>query len=98
MSAELPVYLVTIGLAGLLVRPVLRRIPLPGWLARARLRGRPGVPVTAWLLVLLLLGLAWLAGERRGLAALVLLGVWLLAPVVAAWVTSLWLRRPRRPA
>jgi hypothetical protein len=85
-TVELLVYAVTVALAGGLLRPVLRRLPVPGWLERARRRGRPGVPVTAWL--------GCLIGERRGLAGALLFGLWVLAPVAAAWITSFWLRRP----
>lgn len=85
------------GALGLLLRPWVRRRPLPAWLARARERGRPGVPVTAWLAAILLMTLAWWIGERRGLFGLLLLLVWLLAPLTAAWITALWIRRSRRP-
>ena len=94
---ELLIYAVTAALAGALLRPVLRRLPVPGWLERARRRGRPGVPVTAWLACLVLLGVLWLIGERRGPAGAVLFGLWVVSPVAAAWITSLWLRRPTTP-
>ena len=90
---ELLIYCTTVALAGVLLRPVLRRLPVPGWLRRAQQRGRPGVPVTAWLAALLLLAALWLIGERRGLAGLLLLSLWLSGPIVAAWITSLWFRR-----
>lgn len=93
MPPEPVIYLTTVALTAILLRPGLRRLPVPGWLARARQRGRPGVPVTAWLAALLLVAVAWMFGERRGLAGLILLGVWLLAPIGAAWVSALWLRR-----
>jgi hypothetical protein len=94
---ELLIYPLTVALAGILLRPVLRRLPVPGWLERARHRRRPGVPVTGWLGCLLLLGVLWLIGELRGLAGALLFGLWVLAPIAAAWVTSLWLRRPTAP-
>lgn len=94
---EILIYAATVALAGLLLRPVLRRLPVPAWLERARRRGRPGVPVTAWLGCLLLLGVLWLIGEFRGLAGALLFGLWVLAPITAAWITSLWLRRPTAP-
>lgn len=83
------------GALGLLIRPTLRRRALPAWLARARARRRPGIPVTAWLLALLLMALAWWIGERRGILGFLLLATWLMAPLSAAWLTLLWIRRPR---
>ncbi len=90
---ELALFLVTVTLTGLLLRPLLRQVPLPGWLVRARARGRPGVPVTAWLAAGGIMGLAWLIGEQRGLISLLLLLAWVVAPVLAAWISLLWLRR-----
>ncbi|MBS1241315.1 MAG: hypothetical protein H6R40_742, partial [Gemmatimonadetes bacterium] len=90
---ELVIYLVTVALAGVLLRPLLRRLPVPEWLARARRRGRPGVPVTAWLVTLILLGVLWLTGERRGLAGALLFGLWVAGPIAAGWITSLWFGR-----
>jgi len=90
---EIALYLLTVALSAVLLRPVLRRLPVPAWLARARARGRPGVPVTAWLATALVLLLAWAIGERRGLAGVVLLALWIVTPVAAGWIMSLWIRR-----
>ena len=76
----------------LLVRPLRRRFALPDWLVRARLRRRPGIPVTAWIAALLVMELAWLFGERRGLGAVLALGVWIGAPLVAMWVSWYWIK------
>ena len=84
------------GLAAFFVWPLFRRLPVPEWLERARVRGRPGVPVTAWLGALLLMAVAWLAGERRGLAGLLLLAVWLATPLAALWISLQWRRRAER--
>jgi hypothetical protein len=78
-----------------LLRPLIRGRPLPGWLERARLRGRPGVPVSAWLGAFLLMSLAWLIGDQRGFIALLLWLVWICAPLAAAWVTWLWIARSK---
>lgn len=83
----------------LLARPLRRRLTLPEWLVRARKRRRPGVPVTAWIAALLLMELAWLFGERRGLAALLPLSIWIVAPLLATWVSWYWIRGLReKPA
>lgn len=95
---EFLVLVATILLAAWLLRPVLRRLPVPGWLVRAHARGRPGVPVTAWLGALLLMWVAWLLGERRGLVGALLYIIWILAPLAALRVTVWWTRRPDPPA
>jgi hypothetical protein len=92
---ELVLLVVTVLATGILVGPGLRRVPLPAWLARARERGRPGVPVSAWFVAGGLMGLCWLVGEQRGLAGLLLLLVWVGAPVMATGISALWLRRER---
>ena len=89
---ELVLLAVTVVATGLLVGPLLRRVPVPGWISRARERGRPGVPVSAWVAAGGLMGLCWLIGERRGLAGVLLLTIWIGAPVTAAWISGLWLR------
>ena len=80
--------------AAMVTGPLWRRLTLPDWLVRARQRGRPGVPVTSWLAALLIMGLCWLIGERRGVLGGLLLLLWVLAPMAALGVTGLWLRRP----
>lgn len=76
----------------LLVRPLRRRFTLPDWLVRARIRRRPGIPVTAWIAALLLMEFAWLFGERRGLGAVLALSIWIGAPLVAIWVSWYWIK------
>lgn len=91
---ELVVFVVLLLTGALLTAPLWRRLTLPDWLVRARQRGRPGVPVTAWLAAVLLMGFAWLLGERRGVLGGLLFLLWVLAPLAALGVTGLWLRRP----
>ena len=79
-----------------LSRPLLRGRSLPAWLERARLRGRPGVPVTAWLGAMLLMLLVWMIGDQRGIFALLLWLVWIGAPLLAAGITWLWVDTRRR--
>ena len=79
-----------------LLRPVLRRWPLPGWLVRARIRRRPGIPITSLLAAFLLMEFAWLFGEQRGGLAVLALAVWIGAPLTAAWVTWYWLKGLRK--
>ena len=80
-----------------LIRPLFRGRPLPPWLERARLRGRPGVPVTAWLLAVVLMLLTWLVGDQRGILAFLLWLIWIGGPLVACWLTWLWARRRNPP-
>ncbi len=80
------------GALAWVLRPWLRRRALPAWLVRARARRRPGIPVTSWLGALLLMWIAWLIGEQRGIPGFVLALVWVGAPMVAGWVTWFWLR------
>jgi hypothetical protein len=89
---ELVLLVIAGGCVFLLTRPLRRRYPLPEWLVRGRVRRRPGIPVTAWLGALLLMGLAWLIGERRGLLGFLSLSIWIIAPLIAAWVTWYWVR------
>lgn len=91
---ELTALVVLVLSAAVLTAPLWRRLALPRWLARARERGRPGVPVTAWLGAVLVMGVSWLIGEQRSLAGALLLLLWVLAPLGAILVTGLWIRRP----
>ena len=75
--------------------PFVRGRPLPMWLERARLRGKPGVPVTAWLGAVLLMLVVWLIGDQRGILALLLWLLWIAGPLVACWISWLWIRRAR---
>jgi hypothetical protein len=93
---ELLSFAIAISVLFWLVRPFFRGRPLPAWLERARLRGRPGVPVTAWLGAVVLMWLTWLIGNQRGPLALFLWLIWIGAPLVACWLTWLWLRRKKR--
>jgi len=90
---ELVVFVVLLLTGAVLTAPLWRRVTLPGWLVRARERGRPGVPVTAWLAAILIMGFAWLLGERRGVLGGLLFLLWVMAPLTALGVTGLWLRR-----
>lgn len=90
-------FLLTLAAALLLVLPLARRLPVPGWYARARQRGRPGVPVVSVLGALLLMALAWWIGERRGWFGAVLQLVWIGAPLLAVLINLDW-RRTRRAA
>jgi hypothetical protein len=76
-------------------RPLLRRLQPPAWLVRARARRRPGIPVTSWLAALLLMGMVWLIGDRRGILGIIGLSVWISAPMIASWVTWYWIRKQR---
>jgi hypothetical protein len=93
---ELALFVFTVLLTGCLLRPLLRKVPLPAWLVRAQGRGRPGVPVTAWLGAGAIMGLSWLIGEQRGLLGLLLLLTWIIAPLLAGWISVFWIRRERR--
>ena len=90
---ELFSFALAIALLFWLIRPLLRGRLLPAWLERARLRGRPGVPVTTWLLAVLLMWVTWLIGDQRGIIALLLWLIWIGGPLIAAWLTWLWTRR-----
>ena len=90
---ELLCFAIAITLLTWLARPFFRGKSLPAWLERARLRGRPGVPVTAWFLAVLVMWLTWLAGDQRGVLALLLWSVWIGGPLIAIWLTWLWTRR-----
>lgn len=90
---ELFLLLLTLAILAVLLRPLVRNRPLPDWLARARARGRPGVPVTAWLVAFLVMTLARLIGEQRGILALLLWLLWVGAPLAAGAISFLWLRR-----
>lgn len=92
---EALVLVITALSARILLAPLLRRLRPPAWLERARIRGRPGVPVTAILAALLLMLLLWLIGERRGLPGAVLFLFWIAAPLTAFELLIRW-RRPRR--
>jgi len=90
---ELISLVIAVGIIGYLLRPFLRGRPLPAWLERARLRGKPGVPVSAWLGAAGLMWLVWLIGEQRGIIALLLWILWVGGPLVAVFLTALWVRR-----
>jgi hypothetical protein len=92
---ELLVLFVTVVAARILVAPLVRRIPSPAWYERAKLRGRPGIPITTGLGTLLLMGLFWLIGERRGVVGAVLLVLWIAVPAAAWEILRSWRRRPR---
>jgi hypothetical protein len=92
---ELVLLVISISLAGLLSRPVVRRLRLPAWFVRARERGRPGIPVSAWLGAVLLMSLAWVVGERRGLPGLILFLIWVGSPLAAGLVTLTWIQARR---
>ena len=85
-------FAIAIAVLAWLIRPFLRGRSLPAWLKRARLRGRPGVPVTAWFLAVLLMWITWLIGDQRGPFALLLWLMWIGGPLVACWLTWLWVR------
>lgn len=95
---ELIVLLVTLLGAGILVSPMVARLPAPAWYQRARERGRPGIPVVAVVGALTMMGILWLIGERRGVLGLIVLGLWLAAPLTAFFVVRTWFtdRRSRR--
>jgi hypothetical protein len=94
---ELILFAIAATCLTLLGRPLLARVGLPAWLVRARIRRRPGIPVTAWILALLSMELAWMIGDRRGLGAILALLLWTGLPMLAIWLTWYWLRglRPR---
>jgi len=86
-------FVIAIAIAAYLARPFVGGRPSPAWLERARLRGKPGVPVTAWLGAFLLMLLAWLIGDQRGILALLLWLLWIAGPLVACWITWLWMTK-----
>ena len=90
MVTELLLLALTIVAAGVVIRPLRTRVRRPQWLERARQQGRPGIPVTAWVGATLLMSLAWLIGERRGLVGVALLLVWIGAPLAALGITLSW--------
>ena len=93
---EFVLFAIAAGCITLLIRPFRHRFKLPEWLVRARIRRRPGIPVTSWLAALLLMEVVWLFGERRGLLGLLALAVWIGAPMLAIWVSWYWIKG-RRP-
>ena len=90
---EALVLVVTTLSARVLVAPLLRRVRPPAWLARARARGRPGVPVTAILGGLGLMLVLWLIGERRGVLGALLFLLWIAIPLTAFELLRTWVRR-----
>lgn len=90
---ELLSFFTAVAIAGYLARPFARGRPLPARLERARLRGRPGVPVTAWFGAVLLMSITWLIGEQRGIPGFLLWLLWIGGPLVACWLTVLWVRK-----
>lgn len=95
---ELLVYTLTLIAVGVLAAPVVRRLPAPKWYRLARERGRPGIPVVTVGGALVLMGILWLIGERRGVFGSTLLILWLGAPLTGFFVVRTWLtdRRKRR--
>jgi multisubunit Na+/H+ antiporter MnhG subunit len=91
------VLVVTVIAAAFLLRPILDRLPAPRWYARARERGRPGIPVTMTLVAALVLAMEWMIGERRGVFGGILLILWIGAPLAAWRVFRSWYRRPHGP-
>ena len=84
---------IAITVLAYLARPFVGGRPLPVWLERARLRGRPGVPITAWLGAFLLMLAVWLIGDQGGILALLLWLLWIFGPLVACWITWLWMTK-----
>lgn len=95
---ELLAYTLTLMAVGVLAAPVVRRLAAPTWYRLARERGRPGIPVLAVGGALVLTGILWLIGERRGVFGAILLILWFGAPLTAFFVVRAWLtdRRNRR--
>ncbi|MGH2626279.1 MAG: hypothetical protein ACRDHY_06460 [Anaerolineales bacterium] len=89
---EAIVLVVTVLAARVLAAPLLRRVRPPAWFERLRARGRPGVPLLATLGALLLMVGLWLIGERRGLLNLLLLLLWIAAPLTAWEILRAWRR------
>lgn len=94
---ELGAWVLMLLAAAVLTAPLRRRLAPPAWLERRHGRGRPGVPVTAWLLAALAMAGCWLAGEARGAGGLLLL-LWVGGPLAALLVTRYWRRRPAHGA
>jgi len=95
---ELLVFVVTVVLARALTAPVVRRVPSPSWFERLRPRQRPGVPVVTIGGGLLVMGILYLIGERRGVFGVVLLLLWIGIPVFVWTVLARWWARdPVRP-
>ncbi|HEX9893505.1 MAG TPA: hypothetical protein VGA78_06255 [Gemmatimonadales bacterium] len=92
---EFTLLVIAIICLAILVRPLWRRVTLPAWLVRARVRHRPGIPITSWLAALLLMDFIWLIGERRGVWGAIAWSIWVGAPLAATWVTWYWLRGGR---
>jgi hypothetical protein len=88
---ELLAFVTALAMIALLVRPFLRSRSLPAWLERARLRGRPGVPVTACLSAVVVMFLTWSLGDQHGIIAFLLWFVWIGAPLIACRITWLWI-------
>jgi multisubunit Na+/H+ antiporter MnhG subunit len=90
---EAIVLVVTVLAARVLAAPLLRRLRSPAWFERLRARGRPGMPLVATLGALVLMVGLWLIGEQRGLLNLLLLLLWIAAPLTAWEVLRAWRRR-----
>jgi hypothetical protein len=90
---ELLALLLTVVASRILLAPVLHRVEGPPWYQRAKARGRPGIPVVTVLGCLLLMSLAWLIGERRGLLGALMLALWIGAPLAAWEILRSWRRR-----
>ena len=95
---EILSFATAIAVVAWVFRPFLRSRQLPAWLERARLRGRPGVPVTAWILAVLLMWITWLIGDQRGIFAFLLWVIWIGGPLIASWVTWLWTKQKAKAA
>ena len=88
-------FVTAIVIAGYLTRLFVGGRALPAWLERARLRGRPGVPVTAWLGASLLMIVTWSVGDQRGILAFLLWVLWIGGPLTASWITWLWIAKSK---
>jgi hypothetical protein len=51
--------------------------------------------VTAWLGAFLLMLVVWLIGDQRGVLALLLWLLWIAGPLVACWITWLWVKKSK---
>ena len=92
---ELAILVVSVAAVVVLTRPVRRNRPVPGWLVRARARGRPGVPFLAVFGTLVVMGLAWALGERRGVLGGLLYIVWVGVPAAAFMILRYWRKAGR---